>query len=137
MVYLSYSFDKKFSFSFFLSLKILLEIWAERLPLFISKYRPYEYYRFNTALKFIDVKVYFGDPEKIRCWVRLIPDEANETCKFAGENEGYKNTKIVQQFFEKEKNNPDYLEYLYQKGENTLPELDIKSDIEILIRHYW
>ena len=43
----------------------------------------------------------------------------------------------MQQFFEKEKNNPDYLEYLYQKGENTLPELDIKSDIEILIRHYW
>ena len=138
---LSYSLIKQFLFfSFCLKIpKIRKETWAYLLPLFIEKYRPYEEYRFNTALKFLDVKVYFGDPEGIRCWVNFIPDEANKTCKFAGENKAYKNTKIVQQFFESEKTSPDYLEYLYRRGKNTLPELDIDSDVEteIIIKQYW
>ena len=87
-----------------------------------------EQYRFDSALKFLEVKIVLGDPDyKKPCWLKFVPDEENRTVHFSKKRCNYKERQKLN-FILSEILTPDHLNAMYDRGYNTAKEIEIGID---------
>ena len=86
-----------------------------------------EQYRFDAALKFLEVKIVIGDPNYKKCWIKFVPDDEKKTVRFSKKRCNYKERHKLY-FVLSEILTPAHLEAMYDRGNNTAKEIEIGID---------
>ena len=86
-----------------------------------------ERYRFDAALKFLEVKIFIGDPDYKTCWIKFVPDDEKETVRFLKRQSHYKESYKLA-FVLSEILTPTHLDAMYHRGNNTAKEIEISID---------
>ena len=84
-------------------------------------------FRFNSALKFLEIKMVIGDPDYNTCWIKYVPHDENKTVCFIKKHNNYKE-KDKLDFVLKEIITPIHLKALYCRGNNTAKVIEIGID---------
>ena len=86
-----------------------------------------EQYRFDAALKFLEVKIVIGNPDYKMCWIKFVPDDEKETVRLSKKHCHYKE-RYKLAFVLSEILTPAHLEAMYHRGNNTAAEIEIGID---------